>query len=607
MTSLHNAPELDAFLAGIPLFAGLDEPTRRQLAAQLEPVHVPAGDVVIAQGEPADGLFLVASGRLRVFVSAGAREHVLHDLARGAVVGEIALLSSRPRSATVRAVRDSDLLRLRQSSFNVLVERRPALLGEIARLLIDRLLAVDRPQLEPTGSRTIAVAPAGRSPGPAAEVAIDLAAELARSGTVLRLDASLADQHLGAGAAQRGPSHPGRGELTEWLHSVERRHDHVVYQTDQDDSVWSRLCLSQSDVVLLAGRSSGDHRLGTVEQRALSTGSLRCELVLLHAARPSGTASWLRSRAVAEHHHLREGRQDDVARLARMVTGSACGIVLGGGGPRGFAHLGVLRALEEAGVPIDVVGGTSIGAVMGALCAQGLPDAERVERAVMAFTQSGRLVSPTLPLIALSSGRRVDRLLSEYLGDALIEDLPRRFFCVSANLTRAEEVIHERGALWRAVRASLSLPGIFPPVYADGDLLVDGGALDNVPVEVMRAKIGSGLVIAVDLTPDVEPVTGSPFESGLSGWRVLGRRLNPLVPAHLLPSIVDVLSRSAVLSSVRHRRTTLSDQHVDLLLCPPVAGISALDFKAGVRLIETGYRHAVEALERSGLNGRFAR
>ena len=158
MTSLHDAPELDAFLAGIPLFGGLDEPTRRQLAAQLEPVHVAAGDVVIAQGDPADGLFLVASGRLRVFVSAGTREHVLHDLARGAVVGEIALLSSRPRSATVRAVRDSDLLRLRQSSFNVLVERRPALLGEIARLLIDRLLAVDRPQLEPTGSRTIAVA-----------------------------------------------------------------------------------------------------------------------------------------------------------------------------------------------------------------------------------------------------------------------------------------------------------------------------------------------------------------------------------------------------------------------------------------------------------------
>ncbi len=607
MTSPHDAPELDAFLGGIPLFAGLDEPTRRQLASQLEPVHVPAGDVVIAQGEPADGLFLVASGRLRVFVSAGTREHVLHDLARGAVVGEIALLSSRPRSATVRAVRDSDLLRLRQSSFNVLVERRPALLGEIARLLIDRLLAVDRPQLEPTGSRTIAVAPAGLSPDPAAEVAIELAAELARSGTVLRLDASLVDQHLGPGAAQRGPLHPGRGELTEWLHSVERRHDHVVYQTDQDDSVWSRLCLSQSDVVLLAARSSGDHRLGTVEQRALSTRSLRCELVLLHAAGPSGTATWLRPRAVAEHHHLREGRQDDVARLARMVTGSACGIVLGGGGPRGFAHLGVLRALEEAGVPVDVVGGTSIGAVMGALCAQGLPDAERVERAVTAFTRSGRLVSPTLPLIALSSGRRVDRLLSENLGDAFIEDLPRRFFCVSANLTRAEEVIHERGVLWRAVRASLSLPGIFPPIYQDGDLLVDGGALDNVPVEVMRAKIGSGLVIAVDLTPDVEPVTGAPFESGLSGWRVLGRRLNPLAPAHLLPNIVDVLSRSAVLSSVRHRRTTLADQHIDLLLRPPVAGISALDFKAGVRLIETGYRHAVEALERSGLNGRFAR
>jgi NTE family protein len=150
---------------------------------------------------------------------------------------------------------------------------------------------------------------------------------------------------------------------------------------------------------------------------------------------------------VADFHHLRGGHPEDAARLARMVTGTACGVVLGGGGPRGFAHLGALRALEEAGVPIDVIGGTSIGAVMGALYAQGLSDEQRVERAVTAFTKSGRLIGPTLPLVAMSSGGRVDRLLAQHLGSAHIEDLPRRFFCVSANLTRAEEVVHERGVL----------------------------------------------------------------------------------------------------------------------------------------------------------------
>jgi len=212
VTGGHGPRELDAFLASIPFFASLDEPTRLQLAEQLERVHVAAGDVVIAQDDAGDGLFLLLSGRLRVSVTAGGTERVLHDLARGAIVGEIALLSDRPRPATVRAVRDSDLLLLlRVSAFNALVERTPGLLGQVARLLVDRLLAVDRPQLPPTGSRTIAVAPAGSSGGPAAELAPQLTDLLARAGSVIRLDVGVVERHLGAGAAQREPGDPGAG------------------------------------------------------------------------------------------------------------------------------------------------------------------------------------------------------------------------------------------------------------------------------------------------------------------------------------------------------------------------------------------------------------
>jgi predicted acylesterase/phospholipase RssA len=176
---------------------------------------------------------------------------------------------------------------------------------------------------------------------------------------------------------------------------------------------------------------------------------------------------------------------------------------------------------------------------------------------------------------------------------------------VSANLTRAEEVIHERGELWRAIRASLSLPGIFPPVYYDGDLLVDGGALDNVPTEQMRARVGGGTVIAVDISPAVEPMMVAPFGPGLSGWKVLADRLNPLSPPRPVPSVLDIVSRATGLSGTRHQRVTLGGEHVDLLLHPPVPAIGAYDFKAGAALIETGYRHAAEALADSGIPGRF--
>jgi predicted acylesterase/phospholipase RssA/CRP-like cAMP-binding protein len=603
MSGTDRAQELGAFLAGIPFFASFDEDTLVWLARQFEPVHAQAGDAIIAEGDPGDGLYVLLSGRLRVSVgAAGGGERVLHDLGRGAVIGEIALLSDRMRSATVRAVRDSDLLLLRTASFKALIEQNPGFLAQMARLLIERLLAVDRPQPD-AGNRAIAVAPAGRDPAHAKAIAAALTDRLTGSGATILLDRDAIDRQLGIGAAERGPSHPRRHELTGWLDGIERGHDHVLYLTDAEDTEWSRLCLGQSDVALLAGGGT-DASLGAVEERALATRWLRCELVLLHRSRPGGTARWLSQRPVANYHHVRDGRPADVARLARMVTGTACGVVLGGGGPRGFAHLGVLHALELAGVPIDIVGGTSIGAVMGALCAQGLPHAERVERALRAFTRSGPLMSPTLPLVALSSGHRVDRLLGEYFGGT-IENLPVRFFCVSANLTRAEEVIHERGELWRAIRASLSLPGIFPPVYYDGDLLVDGGALDNVPTEQMRARVGGGTVIAVDISPAIEPMMVAPFGPGLSGWKVLAGRLNPLSPPQPVPSVLDIVSRATGLSGTRHQRVTLGGEHVDLLLHPPVPAIGAYDFKAGAALIETGYRHAAEALADSGIPGRF--
>lgn len=382
----------------------------------------------------------------------------------------------------------------------------------------------------------------------------------------------------------------------------------MIYQPDAEDTAWSRLCLSQSDVVLLVASATDDPSVGAVEARALATSSLRCELALLYPANlaaPSGTASWPARRPVADHHHLRADRPADVARLARMITGTGCGLVLGGGGARGLAHLGVIRALEEAGVPIDVVGGTSIGAIMAGLCARGLDDSERVRR-VMHIARTGRrLVTPTLPLIAFSAGRRVDQILAEHLTSVPIEDLPLGFFCVSASLTRAEAVIHERGPLWTAVRASLALPGIYPPVYADGDLLIDGAAVDKLPVDVMRDRVGAGSIIVVDVASETEPLTVAPYGPGLSGWRVLGRRLSPFTPAHPVPGIAEILNRSTGLSQVRHRRATLDDERVDLVLRPPVARLRSLDFNGGIALIEAGYRYAADALAKSGLTKRF--
>lgn len=192
MSGTDRAHELGAFLAGIPFFASFDTGTLVWLARQFEPVHAQAGDAIIAEGDPGDGLYVLLSGRLRVTVG----ERVLHDLGRGAVVGEIALLSDRMRSATVRAVRDSDLLLLRTASFKALIEQNPGFLAQMARLLIERLLAVDRPQPD-AGNRAIAVAPAGRDPAHAKAIAAAMTDRLTGSGATILLDRDAIDRQLG--------------------------------------------------------------------------------------------------------------------------------------------------------------------------------------------------------------------------------------------------------------------------------------------------------------------------------------------------------------------------------------------------------------------------
>ena len=224
------------------------------------------------------------------------------------------------------------------------------------------------------------------------------------------------------------------------------------------------------------------------------------ELLLLHSGNFDPTvraARWLSGLTVNAYHHMVHGDKFDSAKFLRLLTGTAVGLVLSGGGARGFAHIGVIRALNECGIPIDYVGGTSMGAVIAAQHALGWDwrSMSEVNRQAWQSCQPQR--NYTLPLVALNSAKRMDRMLREMFGSAEIQDLRTNFFCVSTNLTRADAMIHHSGLLWKAVRASVSVPGIGPPAIEAGEILVDGGLVNNLPVDVMK-RFCSGDVVAVD-------------------------------------------------------------------------------------------------------------
>ena len=379
---------------------------------------------------------------------------------------------------------------------------------------------------------------------------------------------SQTDALLGtAGIAQAAEGSPGDLRLRAWLNRQETRVRYMIYVADSGLTNWTRRCIRQADEVISFGVATSAPNLTEVEAEVLRQersrhARFRKTLILLHPAGtpgPRDTMRWLNERHVDRHFHIRADNRDDLGRIVRYVSRREIGLVLSGGGSRGFAHAGIIRAIHEAGLPIDVIAGVSIGSIMAAEYAF----SDDWERTTPRFKAQlvGILSDYTLPFVSLVRGRRFDRYLQNLFGDANIEDLRIPYFCVSSNLTRAGIVVHRTGPLWRATRASGSLPGLVPPVVDKGDLLYDGCLLNNLPIDLMREEIQTGVLIAVDVAPPVDlDIRATGLESP-SGWRIAWSRINPLTKRIEMPGIVSILQRASTLGSIFHRQKTDRRRH----------------------------------------------
>jgi NTE family protein/lysophospholipid hydrolase len=581
------------------LFQGLSEAAVSDLEAEFQRVHVTAGETLIRQGERADCMYLVVSGRLRAYVErSDGPDAAVGEIARGEIVGEMGLLIDEPRSATIRALRDSEVLRLSKEVFDRLIEKHPQALKAITRVNLMRLRrTILSPRME-TPAATIAIVPAGRD-APVSEFARALAQALSAFGPTLHLDKAGFERAFGQAGGD--PNH-ANGSVTAWLSEQESKFRCIVYESDSTRSSWTSRCLRQADHVLAVGRGGSDPAIGAAEAEIQPfdwrdrTG--RRDLVLLHpdhTRRPSGTAAWLAARHVDGHHHVRMGSAADYARLARFLTGRAVGVVLGGGGARGMAHIGAMRALRERGIPIDLIGGTSSGALISAALAKGLDCETVLQQCKEQLRSAGSLLDVTLPLMSLVSGRRIARILDYAFADLMIEDLWTPYFCVSSNLTRARMMVHRRGSLRRAVRASISLPGILPPVIDDQDLLVDGGLMNKLPVDVMRGLCNGGKVVAMSISAAGALQAAQSLGEHVSGWGLLGRRLNPFRAKSEVPNIANILLCSTLVNSAQAQEVLEREADLCVQVTPPPIGL--FDYGALDSMVEAGYQAALRQLE----------
>jgi NTE family protein/lysophospholipid hydrolase len=584
---------LVAVLRAGKVFGQLPPDVLEDMANCLRLERVQGGHMVFAEGDVADSMLFVITGGLRVSRRVDGGLLLYNQIRVGESVGEIGLVLAQPRTADVVALRDSTLALLDRNSFQALMQRHPLVLSEaFVRATFSHLRHT--PQLAETNqTHTFAVVPLHMN-ADAASVARVVAQALGGMGRV----AHITPEHGFGLDAQQNLLQP----LVEWGDALEAENDFVVYEAEHSDTPWTRRAFRLADQVVFVA-SAEDEPGVTAMQDVLAHepgyGLKRAHLVLLHppgAEQAVKVAQWRDLKHFERIYPLRQGHMADHARLARFLTGRAVGVVLGGGGARGFAHLGVLRALEEQGVPIDLVGGNSMGALLGALYACGMP-LDNISEKVMAFASGGERL--TLPLVSLVSGRRVERDLRRLFGDRTIDSLWLPYFAAACNLSQGCTTVLDRGPLWRAVLASNSPAGLFPPVPFEGDLLCDGAILDNVPVAAMRTRLGvplekrrgNGTVVAIDVDVQEDMVVDRQTRR-LTMWGKLRSWLQRQ-PSEV-PSIADILYRAGHIGGIAQRDRTMAA--ADLYLQPPVKHFALMDYKRAADIAEVGYRHALERL-----------
>jgi NTE family protein len=542
MTELASGHQVSS-----PLLSGASEHVLDELLADARERRLDAREWLFRAGDAADSCFLVVSGRLEVVVETDEGPRVVRALGPGAAVGELALLTGEPRSAAVRALRDTRLLELDAVRFGALLERDPAFGATLARELarqLQRSGGIEQPQ-----ARVAVIAVAGDG---ARRVAAELARTLARWGSVAILDGSSLEADSFHAAADE----------------AEKRHAYVVLVDQGIDARWSAFCRRQADrVVVAVGPERGAHGLAP-----------GCELLLVGVP-PDRIAGLLDAHAPRAHHVVSDGEgfADGIARVARRLTGRSLGVVLSGGGARGFAHVGALGALADAGFVLDRIGGCSMGSLIAAMAACGR-DAEEIAAACHEeLVRRSPFNDYTLPRVALIRSRKAGAMLERIFSDVLVEELERPLFTVSADLLSSRLVVHRRGTVVSAVGASMSIPGVAPPVRRLGGLLVDGGVLNNLPVDHM-AETGEGPVVAVDVIRRLE----APREG----------------EEPPLPSITETLARATVLGSVE--RAERNRALARLLIAPDVQDVALREWSALERAVDAGRRAAEDALADGG-------
>ncbi|MCP4130949.1 MAG: cyclic nucleotide-binding domain-containing protein [bacterium] len=582
----------------------IDQEQFREIQAQLEWITLQRGETLYRQGDRPGGVYIVISGRLKSFIEDDDGKPSFEvEIKSGEFAGEMETYLEKERKTNVYAARESYLVKISRDALLNLIEQYPGSMKKVADILMRRqedIIDTVRKHKEFRGKNNTLknITVMSDNPDvPLEEFATRLVSALSFFGSTLHLSSERLEALMGSpGIAQT----PDSIRVNSLLAEIENEYDYIVYEADVTLSPWTRRSIHHADRVLVTAWFGSDHARGTIEKELLypEGGIVTPEqtLVLLHpdgSRDPVGTKQWLAERRVEMHHHIRWDNDGDIRRLSRFLAGRAIGVALSGGGARGFAHGGVLRAFTEAGIPVDMIGGVSSGAIATLAHAYCWSYEKFIDFSKKEFIETKLSKEFTLPIMSLLRGRLLERAIKKACGDRCIEDLWINCFCLSCNLTTTEMIVYRDGMARKALRATMAMPVVLEPVIENNNILVDGGVLNNLPGDIMR-DFCPGLLAALDVSIDDNFVYKE--KSLPSPWRVLLSRLVPFMKKIEVPTIADVLTRSISISSISKIRMVKND--ADIYFNPPVEHFNHLNPSYAEEIAEAGYLYAREkALE----------
>lgn len=568
------------------LFPDFDKDTIQQLFDNGKQLELITGQYLFKQGQIQDSMYIVLKGRLRAISDNEGSGKILGDIGAGETVGELAFFTREPRMASVRAIRNSLILEFTPEKYKQIIARHPDFASSLIKLVIGRIRRNTFEINKGSAPRNVAII------------------DLHPSGDIKELSIQMQQYFIeNIGPIQQFDSHSQAQQDWEKLFDSMEEHEGLnLLICDESDMAWTNQCVIYADLIIVAGKFKKDHHIHSVEasldiynQHILHK---KVYLLLLHESKddlPKNTSRWLERRQTDLHIHLRKGHLSDIHRFCRIVSNTATGLVLGGGGAKGFAHIGVVQALKESGVDIDFLGGTSAGALYGIGMAYTDFDFKKIYD-LNAEAVKGKLTSRdwTLPLISLMTGKKFKRYLQKMFGNYGLEDLWINTFCLSTNLTLATYHEHRSGPLWKQVLASMAIPGVFPPVIIEKNLHVDGGVMDNLPIEPMyQYPVNTIFAVSLNSLDGREVNT----EQMPSAWNLLWDKFKKN-KKYRLPGIASLITNSMIINSQQKQQET--KEKVSHYLELDLKGFKMLDDKNWKEIVQKGYEQTREYLLSSG-------